>query len=111
MKYLAIILAYNICKFLGSDDTTVLGSEALSTSVATYDMPGTAVLPGTFTPALNDKESDEFKQIEFDFCSQVGTYLEILLKHIWVSVNSHSTDYTIRQTNQCSSKWIYVNVH
>ena len=49
------------------------------TATATLNFPGTATMGGTFTEAMNDRTSTEFRQVQSDFCSQVRT--------VWISAN------------------------
>ena len=67
-------------------------------AVRTMGFPGTATKPGTFTDALKDKTSPEFKQLEKDFCAEVRksisscTHPPQTLK-IYMCLNSHAKFY------------------
>ena len=47
-------------------------SDTDTDAVATLNFPGNATMAGTFTNAMNDRNSPEFQQVQNQFCSQVS---------------------------------------
>ena len=56
------------------------GTDAATGITVTLNFPGTARMTGTFTEAMNEKGSAEFRQVQHQFCSQVG-HVQRLIMH------------------------------